>query len=98
MAPPVKLHMISNASASQANPTEWPGGIGVFDVVGTFGGATVSLTFRGADEATYLPAGAATTLTSPGAGVFYLPKCLMLVTVTGGAPSALYAEAGLVEN
>jgi hypothetical protein len=97
-APDVKLHMLVNASVSETYPVDWPGGVGVFSVVGTFTGCTVTLEFLGPDGVTYLPAGSATTLTSAGAGVFYLPHRLIIAVISGGSPSGIYAEAGLVQN
>jgi len=74
----------------------WPGGIGVFAVVGTFGGATISLQFIGPDGLTLIDAGTATTLTAAGAGVFYLPPGPIVATITGGAADAIYASASRV--
>lgn len=89
------VSLLTNANASSGQ-TFWMGGMGIFSVVGTFGGATVSLQFLGPDGATLVTAGGNTTLTAPGAGVFYLPPCQIQATVTGGSPSALYAAADRV--
>jgi hypothetical protein len=93
------LQLLSNASATPTAPTGetanqlWPGGQGVFSVVGTFGGATVTLEFLGPDGATLVAAGGNTTLTATGAGVFNLHPCWIIAAVTGGSPSGLYARA-----
>lgn len=88
-------NLITNGAASSAK-TAWPGGMGVFTVVGTFGGATVSLQFVGPDGTTLIDAGLGTTLTANGAGVFYLPPCPIQATVTGGPPSGIYAHVARV--
>lgn len=94
--PPPTANLLINASSSGA-PVYWPGGVGVFAVVGTFGGATVTLEFLGPDGATYIAAGSNTTLTAAGAGVFYLPQTMIEAIVSGGTPSGLYAYASLVQ-
>lgn len=82
---PVIMSAVSTSSAQ----FQWPGGIGVFTAVGVFNGATVTLQFIGPDGTTLVSAGAATTLTAAGAGVFYLPRCLVQATITsaGGSTS-----------
>lgn len=75
---------------------QWDGGQGVFVACGTFGGATVTLNFRGPDGVTWIAAGSATTLSANGAGTFVLPACEMQCVVAGGAPSGLYAAAARV--
>jgi len=84
--------LITNAAVT-GPVVEWRGGTGIFTASGTFGGATVTLQFLGPDGVTLISAGAATTCTAACAGVFYLPHCFIQATVTGGAPSALYAAA-----
>jgi hypothetical protein len=77
----------------------WPGGMGVFDCVGTWGGATVTLEYQGADELTMLAAGTATTLTANGGGVFYLPPVNIQAVVSGaGSTTSLYCSAGEVPS
>lgn len=87
--------LLSNASAT-SSAQAWRGGRGVFAAAGTFGGATVSLQFLGPDNATWIDAGANTTLTAAGAGLFELPPTQIRAAVTGGAPSGLYANASRV--
>ena len=78
---------------------QWPGGIGVFMCIGTWGGATVTFEFQGPDNATLIVAGTATTLTSNGAGVFYLPTSEVQAVVSGaGASTSLYCAAGIVNG
>lgn len=75
------------------------GGIAAFDLVGTLGGATVTLQTMGADGATPVAVDASTTVTAAGlvkgvnvpAGVY---RCL----VAAGAPSGLYATLQASEN
>lgn len=84
--------LLSNASAT-GTAKQWPGGRGTFSVAGTFGGATVSLELLGPDGSTWIAAGTDTTKTAAGAGNFDLPPGQIRASVTGGAPSGLYATA-----
>lgn len=86
-----KISLLSNESATGAAKI-WPGGTGQFAVEGTFGGATVSLQ-RKLPNGTWADVGAYTTLTAAGAGNFEMPAGEIRAAVTGGAPSALYADA-----
>ena len=86
------IDLLANASATGGAFT-WRGGDGSFLVAGTFGGATVSLQVLGPDGATFLDAGANTTLTAPGIGNFRLPPGQIRAAVTGGSPAGLYAKA-----
>lgn len=87
--------LLSNESAT-GSAAIWDGGVGVFSCVGTFGGATVTLQFLGPDGSTYLDVGTDTTLTANGAAGFVLPPGKIRASVSGGAPSALYAQADKV--
>lgn len=87
--------LLNNAIAT-GNAFLWPGGQGVFSAAGTFNGATVKLQFLGADNVTWVDAGAATTLTVAGAGVFILPPCRIRAAVTGGPPASMFANVGRV--
>lgn len=76
----------------------WGGGRGLFQVAGTFGGATVTMEYQmrnGSWMAVQVMAtdGTRTTIntTANGAFVFELPACPIRATVTGGTPSGLYA-------
>lgn len=73
-----------------------PGGICVFSVAGTFGGATVKLQVLGPDGSTLIDAGSATTLTAAGMGVVYLPPCQVQATIVGGSPSGIFASIARV--
>jgi len=86
------VELLINAAAS-GPLTFWPGGMGMFSAVGTFSGGTVNLQFQGPDGSTLVTAGGNTTLTAPGAGIFYLPPCQIQATITGGPPSGIYAAA-----
>lgn len=90
--------VVMSASKLTTGQFSWPGGIGVFSAEGTWNGATLTLQFVGPDGATLITAGSATTLTANGAGVFYLPKCLLQATVSSaGASTSLTASIGLVQ-
>ena len=85
--------LLSNASATGAQQT-WPGGEGKFHCVGTFGGASVTLSFLADDGTTFVPFGADTTLAANGVGVFYGKEGdIIKAVVSGGPPSGLYASA-----
>lgn len=85
-----RAELLNNAGATGA-VKEWPGGEGVFQAEGTFGGATVTLQFK-SDQGTWMDVGTDTTKTANGAGGFILHPCLVKATVSGGTPSALYAS------
>jgi hypothetical protein len=89
--------LLNNASATGASVL-WTGGRGYFSVVGTFGGASVSLQVLGPDSATWLDVGTSTTVTAAGGVVFDLPDGQIRATVTGGTPSGLYARAARVDR
>lgn len=84
--------LLSNKAAT-GDWHRWHGGIGVFAVAGTFGGATVSLEFLGPDGTTAIAMGTDTTLTAAGGAQFSFPGGQIRASVTGGAPSGLYATA-----
>lgn len=84
--------LLSNASAT-GSWAQWDGGVGVFSIVGTFGGATVTLQFLGPDGSTAVTVGSDTTLTAAGGGGFILPPARIRASVAGGPPSGLYAQA-----
>lgn len=85
-------YLINNGtSTTPAQGLCWAGGEGMFVACGTYNGATISLQFLGPDAATWITAGAQTTLTSAGAGLFSLPPCNIRALVTGGPPSGIYA-------
>lgn len=84
--------LLSNASATGIGKT-WPGGTGHFAVVGTFGGATVTLQVLGPDGATWLPVSADTTLSAAGMGIFQCAPGQIRAAISGGPPSGIYASA-----
>lgn len=88
--------LLTNATATSAAAT-WPGGMGLFAAEGTFSGATVKLQWLGPTGLWY-DAGANTTLTAGGGGVFYLPAGQIRASVSGGPPSAMYASAARVQS
>lgn len=85
------VSLLSNATATGAGKS-WPGGMGVFSVAATFSGATIKLQFLGPDGATWLDVGSGVTLTSAGAGGFYLHPCVIRAAVSG-SPTGAYAQA-----
>lgn len=81
--------LLDNASVT-GSEFDWPGGEGVFEATGTWGGATVALQFK-TSAGVWLNVGQYTTLTANGAGGFVLNPCRIKATVTG-SPSAMYAS------
>lgn len=94
--PPTAV-LLSNASAT-GSAVYWPGGIGAFTAVGTFSGTTVTLQYLGPDQTTWVAAGTNATCTAACNSVFYLGEGYIRAQVSGGTPSALYAEARLVQS
>lgn len=88
--------LLSNASAT-GEWVQWGGGTGVFTAVGTFGGATVTLQYKGPDGSTAVAMGTDTTLTANGGGGFIYPPGQIRAAVSGGSPSGLYAQAEQVK-
>lgn len=85
--------LLVNASTDGAWE-QWTGGRGTFMVVGTFGGATVTLQTKGPDPAgTPIAVGEHTTFTENGVGNFDLASCEIRAAISGGSPSGLYATA-----
>lgn len=87
--------LLVNASATSAGFI-WNGGRGDFAVVGTFGGATVSLQTLGPDNATWLDVSTVTTVTAAGHAVFDLPAGQIRASVASGTPSGIYATAARI--
>lgn len=75
---------------------QWPGGQGVLNTASSaFNGATVTLQYRLADGVTFFTT--ATTAAANGlSAIFTLPQGLIQVTVTGGAPTALFCTAQVI--
>ena len=86
----------TSGGAATGPLVDCPGGIMVFAVAGTFGGATVKLQILGPDGSTLIDAGAGTTFTAPAMGVAYLPPCQLQATIVGGAPSGIFATIARV--
>ena len=96
--------LLSNGSATGAG-VQWPGGKGVATVVGTFGGTSATLQYLAPDGSTWLdvktldPSSGAQTavaLTAAGSIGFMLPPGPIRIALTGGTPSAIYANADRV--
>lgn len=84
--------LLANTAATGAQAT-WPGGMGLFDVVATaFAGASVTLQRLGPDGSTWLPVGPDTTLAANGQGIFTLPPGPIRAAISGGPPTAVYAN------
>jgi hypothetical protein len=75
-----------------------PGGIMVIAAVSSnWNGATATLNMLGPDGATLLPVSPSQAVfTANGVGIVYLPPCVIVLTVTGGTPTALYASIARV--
>lgn len=97
------VELITNGAVTGA-AVQWPGGRGFFAVDGTFGGASAGLEWQtrsgvwvpykvmdGAGVRTAVPA-----ITAADGFLFELPPCPIRATLTGGAPSAMYAGASRI--
>ena len=84
--------LLTNASAT-GSAVQWGGGWGVFEVAGTFSGATVTLQRLGPDGTTWYAVGSSTTLTSAGGAAFLMPPGQIRALVASGTPSGLFATA-----
>lgn len=82
------ITLAENASATQPGQI-WPGGMGMFNAEGTFGGGTVTLQVR-SPSGTWMAVGADTTLTAAGAAGFVAPTGAMLRAAIATA-TAVYA-------
>lgn len=87
-----KFVLLTNASAT-GSATAWPGGKGTFQLVGTVGGATITLQALGPDGSTWQAVSSATTLTATGLANFELGPASIRALVASGTPSGLYATA-----
>lgn len=83
---PQQLALLSAVSGDvTGSPLMWNGGIAAFEVLGTLGGATVSLQTIGPDGQTWQAYSAATTVTAAGVvEPVYLPAGPVRAVVTGG--------------
>lgn len=82
------------AAADGSYPTpgvDWNGGMGSFEVMGTFGGGTAKLQILGADLATWLDVGSSTSFTANGTAGFYAPAGLLRMTLSGSTAPSLKA-------
>ena len=85
--------LLENASAT-SSAVVWGGGRGVFAVVATFGGGSVTLQYLGPDGSTWLTG--ATALTANGLVAFELPPGKIRAAVT--TATAVYASAEQVRG
>ena len=86
--------LITNGSAT-SDAHVWQGGKGVFAVVGTWSGATITLQALGPDETTWIDAGTTAILTEDGIVGFDLAGGQIRAEVVG-SPSGIYAS--VIEN
>lgn len=84
--------LLSNASASGSPVSGIVGGAYVWNVVGTFGGATVTLQALASDGATYQDVTGASVTAGGSVGVVLGNNATVQVVVTGGTPSGLYSS------
>jgi hypothetical protein len=90
--------LLSNDSAT-GTQVRWSGGSGVLTAAGTFGGATLSLQYLAADQATWVNVDSTNgVLTANGAFGFRLPAGYIRAALTGGAPSAMYARVARLHH
>lgn len=83
--------LLSAAAATGPAVNVPDGGRAVFSIVGTFGGTTAQLQLRGQDGATFINV-ANGSFTSAGAVAVDVPvNSTWRVTLTGGAPTGIYA-------
>lgn len=74
-----------------SEPQLWPGGKGVFSVIGTFDGGQVGLEYLGPDGLSYIPVPNGTVTTNSGFA-FELPPAQIRASVSGSATN-IYAAA-----
>lgn len=92
----LNIPLVVNSIVSAA--IQWPGGQGVLTAASSaFNAATVTLQYRLPDGTTFFST--TTTLAANGiSAAFTLPQGLIQVTVTGGAPTALFVNACLIST
>jgi len=84
-----KVVLLSNEAVT-SEWKQWPGGVGLFSAEATWGGGSVSLEYK-LPNGTAVAAGANTTLTANGGGLFELPPCQIRAAVV--VATAAYATA-----
>ena len=99
MSKAIDIKLLENASAT-GGWKWWPGGVGNFIAVGTFGTQTVTLQVAGDDDvqnpanATAVDVGTDAALTAAGIANFQLGPCWIRAEVAGGSgASGLYVSA-----
>ena len=85
--------LLKNDSAT-GNACHWPGGRGSVILTGTIGGATINFQFLGPDGSTWVTIGSA--IAAAGQSLFELPPGQIRISISGGTPSALYAQAARI--
>lgn len=91
MAQQIIEKLLTNASTTGAAVKVGQGGQYVFDVVGTFGGATVKLQRRGPDNTTWLDVGPEASFTANGLILVTLSAGFYRASISGGSPSGIHA-------
>lgn len=85
------LTLLDNTDAT-GSAVSWRGGRGWFFVHGTFASTSAALEFS-MDGSTWFAVSSDTTKTANGMGLFELPPGYMRCSLTGGTPSAMFANA-----
>lgn len=84
--------LLNNATATGASTKLGAGGAYIFDVAGTFTGATVKLQRLASDEATWIDVGTDATFTAPGHVLVTLSAGRYRAFVSGGTPTGLHSQ------
>lgn len=88
-----KLTLLDNASSTGDAEIATIGGRYVLSVNGTFGGATVQFQFLGPNGSAYIDIANASFTTAGSVSVDIAQGSNVRATLTGGAPSAMFAHA-----
>lgn len=92
LSPVAKVNLLSNAAATGAASSPLSMGDYIWDCVGTWSGATASLSLLAADGTTYIDIA---DMTANGTFVVSLAEgSVVKVIIAGGPPSALYSSLG----
>lgn len=92
-----KYLLISNAAVTGPATVLQQGGLYSFNVVGTFGGATVKLQILGPDDSTYVDIPTASHTAAGVIGVYLPAGGNVKAVITGGPPTGIYASLALVD-
>lgn len=84
--------VLLNNAAATGPAVKVGGGSYIFDVVGTFGGATAKLQRLASNDSTWLDVGTDATFTANGQTLVTLGSGKYRVNVSGGSPTGLYSK------